>query len=153
MLHVCLLTASGRGRRRNPIILAVGPFVGLYPVASKTVAMFKSPHTGNVSKSHAGRRSTVAIRLARYGAIVIKGTSTVPVYLQALAAAGFNWTADDLALMAADTLKRKNDFKVCEGFVMENVRMPRRILETPSPLGKIDEAFMREAISKFSSGL
>lgn len=65
----------------NPIIFTVGPLVGLYPIASKTVAMFKSPHTGNLGESHAGGRSAVSIRMAGYGAIVIRGASTMPVYL------------------------------------------------------------------------
>ena len=65
----------------NPIILAVGPLVGLFPMASKTVAMFKSPHTGNLGESHAGGRSAVAIRMAGYGAIVIRGVSPTPVYM------------------------------------------------------------------------
>jgi aldehyde:ferredoxin oxidoreductase len=65
----------------NPIILTVGPLVGLFPLASKTVAMFKSPHTGNLGESHAGGRSAVAIRMAGYGAIVIRGRSVTPVYL------------------------------------------------------------------------
>jgi aldehyde:ferredoxin oxidoreductase len=65
----------------NPIIFTVGPLVGLYPLASKTVAMFKSPHTGNLGESHAGGRSAVSIRLAGYGAVVIRGASTMPVYL------------------------------------------------------------------------
>src|SRR5512143_4149122 len=65
----------------NPIILAVGPLTGLYPLASKTVAMFKSPHTGNLGESHAGGRSAIAIRMAGYGAIVIRGSSASPVYL------------------------------------------------------------------------
>ena len=65
----------------NPIIFAVGPLVGLFPMASKTVAMFKSPHTGNLGESHAGGRSAVSIRMAGYGAIVIKGTSNIPIYL------------------------------------------------------------------------
>lgn len=65
----------------NPIILAVGPLVGHYPLASKTVAMFKSPHTGNLGESHAGGRSAVALRMAGYGAVVIQGRSTLPVYL------------------------------------------------------------------------
>jgi aldehyde:ferredoxin oxidoreductase len=64
-----------------PIVLAVGPLVGLFPMASKTVAMFKSPHTGNLGESHAGGRSAVAIRMAGYGAIVIRGASSTPVYL------------------------------------------------------------------------
>jgi aldehyde:ferredoxin oxidoreductase len=65
----------------NPIVLAVGPLVGLFPIASKTVAMFKSPHTGNLGESHAGGRSAVAIRMAGYGAIVVQGVSSTPVYL------------------------------------------------------------------------
>ncbi len=65
----------------NPIILAVGPLVGLFPMASKTVAMFKSPHTGNLGESHSGGRSAVAIRMAGYGAIVVRGASRTPVYL------------------------------------------------------------------------
>ena len=65
----------------NPIVFTVGPLVGLFPLASKTVAMFKSPHTGNLGESHAGGRSAVAIRMAGYGAIVIRGSSVKPVYL------------------------------------------------------------------------
>jgi aldehyde:ferredoxin oxidoreductase len=65
----------------NPIILAVGPLTGLYPIASKTVAMFKSPLTGNLGESHCGGRSAVAIRFAGYGAIIIKGSSETPVYM------------------------------------------------------------------------
>lgn len=65
----------------NPIILAVGPLTGVYPLASKTVAMFKSPLTGNLGESHVGGRSAIAIRMAGYGAIVIKGKSDIPVYL------------------------------------------------------------------------
>jgi len=65
----------------NPIIFAVGPLTGLFPLASKTVAMFKSPHTGNLGESHCGGRSAVALRLAGYGAIVIKGVSSTPLYL------------------------------------------------------------------------
>ncbi|GAB4112805.1 MAG: aldehyde ferredoxin oxidoreductase family protein [Candidatus Caldatribacteriota bacterium] len=65
----------------NPIILAVGPLTGLFPLASKTIAMFKSPHTGNLGESHCGGRSAIALRLTGYGAIVIKGASSTPIYL------------------------------------------------------------------------
>jgi aldehyde:ferredoxin oxidoreductase len=65
----------------NPIVFAVGPLVGLFPLASKTVAMFKSPHTGNLGESHAGGRSAVALRMAGYGALVIHGASSKPVYI------------------------------------------------------------------------
>ncbi len=65
----------------NPIILTVGPLTGLFPLASKTVAMFKSPLTGDLGESHAGGRSAVAIRHAGVGAIVIRGASDLPIYL------------------------------------------------------------------------
>ena len=65
----------------NPIIFAVGPLTALFPLASKTVAMFKSPHTGNLGESHCGGRSAIAIRMAGYGAVVIKGASDIPLYL------------------------------------------------------------------------
>lgn len=65
----------------NPIILAVGPLNPLFPLASKAVAMFKSPHTGNLGESHCGGRVALALRLAGFGALVIQGKSEVPVYL------------------------------------------------------------------------
>ncbi len=65
----------------NPIVLAVGPLTGLFPLASKTVAMFKSPHTGNLGESHCGGRSAIAIRMAGYGAIVVKGATKTPLYV------------------------------------------------------------------------
>lgn len=65
----------------SPIIFAVGPLTGVLPLASKTCAMFKSPHTGDLGESHAGGRSAIAIRMAGYGAIVIKGKSEIPIYL------------------------------------------------------------------------
>ena len=65
----------------SPVIFAVGPLTGAFPLASKTCAMFKSPHTGDLGESHAGGRSAIAIRMAGYGAIVIKGKSDIPIYL------------------------------------------------------------------------
>lgn len=65
----------------NPIIFAIGHLTGLFPLASKTVAMFKSPLTGNLGESHAGGRSAISIRMAGYGAIVFKGASPRPCYV------------------------------------------------------------------------
>lgn len=65
----------------NPIVFSIGPLTGLYPLASKTVSMFKSPLTGNLGESHAGGRSAIAIKSAGLGAIVIKGSSERPIYL------------------------------------------------------------------------
>ncbi|HID43769.1 MAG TPA: aldehyde:ferredoxin oxidoreductase [Archaeoglobaceae archaeon] len=66
---------------KNVIVFAIGPFTPAYPLASKTVALFKSPLTGNLGESHAGGRTATAIANAGYGAIVIKGASRKPVYV------------------------------------------------------------------------
>jgi aldehyde:ferredoxin oxidoreductase len=78
---------------------------------------------------------------------------TQDVVLQALAPAGFAWTADDLARLGAETLKLKHAFKVREGFDMSTLRIPQRIFETPSPLGKVDEGFMRQTMALYGAGL
>lgn len=65
----------------SPIIFAVGPLNGAFPLAAKTVAMFKSPLTGNLGEAHCGGRTAVAIRMAGFGAIVIKGKSDIPIYI------------------------------------------------------------------------
>ena len=80
----------------NPVILTVGPMTSLFPMASKTVACFKSPHTKNLGESHSGGRSAAAIRLAGYGGIVIRGRSESPVYLSI--------NGDDVSLKDASAL-------------------------------------------------
>jgi len=65
----------------NVIIFSVGPLTGAFPMASKTVAAFKSPLNGFFAESHAGGRSASAIRFAGYGAIVIRNSSDRPIYL------------------------------------------------------------------------
>jgi len=65
----------------NVMVFAIGPLVPAYPFASKTVAMFKSPLTGNLGESHAGGRTATSIANAGYGAIVIKGKSEKPIYV------------------------------------------------------------------------
>jgi aldehyde:ferredoxin oxidoreductase len=65
----------------NVIVFSVGPFTLAYPLASKTVALFKSPLTGNLGESHAGGRTATSIANAGYGAIVVKGASRKPIYI------------------------------------------------------------------------
>ncbi len=67
--------------KEAPIIFAIGAITGMFPLASKTIAMFKSPHTGNLGESHCGGRTAASIRMAGFGAIVITGKSDIPVYL------------------------------------------------------------------------
>ena len=73
--------------------------------------------------------------------------------LGALAATGFPWDASDLERLGAETLRRKTAFKQREGFDFGALRVPQRIIDTPSPAGPFDEAFVREAIESYSNSL
>ena len=64
-----------------PVIFAVGPFSGLFPVATKTVALFRSPLTGELGESHAGGRLASSLREAGIDALVIAGKLDRPGYL------------------------------------------------------------------------
>ena len=64
-----------------PIILSIGPLNGVFPVATKTAATFKSPLTGNLGESYAGGRLSLALRFAGHEALVIRGRAERPSYI------------------------------------------------------------------------
>jgi aldehyde:ferredoxin oxidoreductase len=62
----------------QPLIFAIGPLTGYFPLMSKTVCGFKSPYHDQYAESHAGGRSAVALRFADYDALVITGRAVRP---------------------------------------------------------------------------
>ncbi len=119
----------------NPIIFAVGPLTGLFPLASKTVAMFKSPLTGDLGESHCGGRSAIAIRMAGYGAIVIRGASKTPIYLSV--------SADNVQFRNAKTLWGMGSSFTVGRVVRENETNAG--LRTIMRIGKAGEALVSYA--------
>ena len=57
----------------QPLIFAIGPLTGYFPLMSKTVCSFKSPYHDQYAESHAGGRSALALRFADYDALVFTG--------------------------------------------------------------------------------
>jgi aldehyde:ferredoxin oxidoreductase len=66
---------------KAPIILSIGPLNGIFPVATKTVATFKSPLNGELGESYAGGRLSLAMRFAGHEAIIIRGQADRPSYI------------------------------------------------------------------------
>jgi aldehyde:ferredoxin oxidoreductase len=62
----------------QPLIFAIGPLTGFFPLMSKAVMGFKSPYTGWYTESHAGGRLASALRFAGYDALVVKGVAKRP---------------------------------------------------------------------------
>jgi len=62
----------------QPLIFAIGPLTGYFPLMSKTVCAFKSPYHDQYAESHAGGRSALALRFADLDALVITGKAAKP---------------------------------------------------------------------------
>jgi len=65
----------------QPIIFAIGALSSIFPVVTKTVAMFISPVTGELGESYAGGRFAYTMFNAGIDALVIKGKAKKPCYI------------------------------------------------------------------------
>jgi aldehyde:ferredoxin oxidoreductase len=65
----------------QPIVLAIGAASSVFPVITKTVAMFISPLTGELGESYAGGRLALTMFHAGYDAILITGKAKNPSYI------------------------------------------------------------------------
>lgn len=66
---------------QQPVVFAIGAASTIFPVVTKTVAMFRSPLTGELGESYAGGRMAMTLFLAGYDAIVIEGKASKPSYI------------------------------------------------------------------------
>jgi len=62
----------------QPLIFAIGPLTGYFPLMSKTVCAFKSPYHDQYAESHGGGRSALSLRFADFDALVIIGRAATP---------------------------------------------------------------------------
>lgn len=65
----------------QPIIFAIGAATTVFPVVTKTVAMFLSPLTGELGESYGGGRLALTMMMAGFDAIVITGKAREHSYL------------------------------------------------------------------------
>jgi aldehyde:ferredoxin oxidoreductase len=65
----------------QPIVFAIGAGAYVFPVLTKTVAMFISPLTGELGESYAGARMAMSMLMAGYDALVITGKAKKHSYL------------------------------------------------------------------------
>lgn len=65
----------------QPVVFAIGAISSVFPVMTKTVAVFYSPHTGELGESYAGGRMAFAMMHAGFDAIVLSGKASKPTYI------------------------------------------------------------------------
>jgi len=71
----------GPAAPQQPIVFAIGAGAYIFPVLTKTVAMFLSPLTGELGESYAGGRMAMSMLMAGYDALVITGKAKKHSYL------------------------------------------------------------------------
>jgi aldehyde:ferredoxin oxidoreductase len=64
----------------------------------------------------------------------------------ALSSAGFDIAKEDLLNIGEEIHREKYQFKMQEGFSLDNYRLPERIFETASLVGKIDKVFVKKVV-------
>ncbi len=96
----------------QPIIFAIGPLTGMFPLMSKTIMSFMSPYNGQYAESHGGGRSALALRFAGYDALVITGRA------EKLTCLGFG--AREINIQDVHYLKGMDIFKT--GKILRNLK-------------------------------
>lgn len=72
---------------------------------------------------------------------------------EALGSLGIERTDEELTELGRATLRLKHRIKQARGFSLDDVRLPHRFFETPSPAGVLDEAKLRAAIATYRDRL
>ncbi|GAH95429.1 unnamed protein product [marine sediment metagenome] len=75
-----------------------------------------------------------------------RGIYTPEISSEALHSAGFDIAKEDLLSIGEEIHREKYKFKIQEGFSLDNYRLPERIFETPSLVGKIDKIFVDKVV-------
>ncbi len=57
----------------QPVIFAIGPLTGYFPLMSKTCCAFRSPYHNQYTESYAGGKSALSLRFADLDALVVIG--------------------------------------------------------------------------------
>ena len=76
-----------------------------------------------------------------------RGIYTPEIVSESLQSAGFRLSQEDFDRLGDEIHREKYRFKFREGFSLDDVRLPKRIFETPSPLGVLDESYFHDAIN------
>lgn len=76
-----------------------------------------------------------------------RGIYKPPLVAKALKSLGYGVSEDDIVRLGKKIYCEKQSIKLREGYDPSKVRIPSRITETPTPLGKIDEDYVRKAVS------
>jgi len=76
-----------------------------------------------------------------------RGIYDIDTVVRSLATSGFQIKPEDLQRIGHEILLAKQSFKRREGFESKQLRLPKRIFETPSTGKPFDEGYLRQGIA------
>ncbi len=62
---------------------------------------------------------------------------------------GFSLAREDLDHIGEEVHRQKYRFKMREGFSLEEIHLPQRILETSTPFGRLEESYIKSVAESF----
>jgi aldehyde:ferredoxin oxidoreductase len=77
-----------------------------------------------------------------------RGIFKPDIVIKALQLSGFSLSQEDLGQMGKEIHRQKYKSKVREGFKLSDIYFPKRIFETASPLGMLDEKFLYDCLKQ-----
>jgi len=105
----------------QPLIFAIGPLTGYFPLMSKTVCAFKSPYHDQYAESHAGGRSALSLRFANL-------MESIKKQIQ----------------------KKRWQLRLATGFKPEKVTIPKRFTELTTWKGNTDINYLNALKSAYA---
>jgi aldehyde:ferredoxin oxidoreductase len=78
-----------------------------------------------------------------------RGLYQPDIVLKALQLTGFSLTRKELDCVGEEIHRQKYRFKMRHGFSLDEVHLPKRILETSTPFGRLDEPYMKAVVGHF----
>lgn len=124
-----------------------------YSVDQKFLKQNRSPTAEEVAEQLLAEESWRQILSSLVVCFFARGIYEPSLVVEALRSVGYRLTVEDLKTLGLEILRRKNRLKLREGFKPEQLKFPKRIFETPTPLGNLDEGLMKEATKLFFNKL
>jgi aldehyde:ferredoxin oxidoreductase len=78
-----------------------------------------------------------------------RGLYQPDIVLKALESAGFSLTRKELDRIGEEIHRQKYRFKMRHGFSPDEIHLPKRLLETSTPYGQLEEPYIKSAVEHF----
>lgn len=84
------------------------------------------------------------------GCLFARGVYTTDKIIRCLSAAGMEKTEEELEEIGKKIYRKRNELRIREGFKLSGIRIPKRLLDTPSAGGNISQEQIQQALKYYA---